>query len=184
LIKRLFDFIFSLIILLFLSGFLLVFYILASLQSKSNGLYFQKRIGQYGKTFTIFKLKSMHDTSQKVTPFGTWMRKHKIDELPQFFNVLIGNMSIVGPRPDIEGYYDKLEGEDRKILELKPGITSEASLKYYNEEAILEQQENPLLYNDTVIFPDKVRMNLEYYYNRSFWDDLWIIWSTVFGYRF
>jgi lipopolysaccharide/colanic/teichoic acid biosynthesis glycosyltransferase len=112
------------------------------------------------------------------------MRKHKLDELPQFFNVLIGNMSIVGPRPDIEGYYDKLEGEDRKILELKPGITSEASLKYYNEEAILEQQENPLLYNDTVIFPDKVRMNLEYYYNRSFWDDLWIIWSTVFGYRF
>lgn len=162
----------------------MVFYILASLQSRSNGVYFQKRIGQYGKTFTIFKLKSMHDVSQKVTPFGTWMRKHKLDELPQFFNVLIGNMSIVGPRPDIEGYYDKLEGEDRKILELKPGITSEASLKYYNEEAILEQQENPLLYNDTVIFPDKVRMNLEYYYNRSFWDDLRIIWSTVFGYRF
>ena len=154
------------------------------ISTHSSGFFFQKRIGQYGKSFTIYKLQTIHPKTKKISIMGQFVRKYKLDELPQFFNVLIGNMSIVGPRPDIEGYYDKLEGEDRKILELKPGITSEASLKYYNEEAILEQQENPLLYNDTVIFPDKVRMNLEYYYNRSFWDDLRIIWSTVFGYRF
>ena len=102
-----------------------------------------------------------------------------MDELPQFINVLKGEMSIVGPRPDIEGYYDTLDGENRKILELKPGITSLASLKYYNEEEILEQQDNPLLYNDTVIFPDKVKMNLAYYYNQNLVLDLKIILKTI-----
>lgn len=89
-------------------------------------------------------------------------------------------MSIVGPRPDIEGYYDKLEGEARKILELKPGLTSVASIKYYNEEELLKKQENPREYNDTVIFPDKVKLNLDYYYNNTFLGDLKIIWKTVF----
>jgi lipopolysaccharide/colanic/teichoic acid biosynthesis glycosyltransferase len=89
-------------------------------------------------------------------------------------------MSIVGPRPDIEGYYDKLKGEELKILQLKPGITSEASIKYYNEEVILEQQNNPLLYNDTIIFPDKVKMNLEYYYNQNIILDIAIIIRTIF----
>ena len=157
----------------------MVFYILASIQSKSNGLYLQQRIGQFGNPFTIFKLKSMHDKSQKVTPFGAWMRKHKVDELPQFFNVLIGNMSIVGPRPDVAGYYDTLEGENRKILQLKPGITSEASLKYKEEDELLAQKENPKEYNDTVIFPDKVKMNLDYFYRQSFWLDVTIIWRTI-----
>ena len=89
-------------------------------------------------------------------------------------------MSFVGPRPDIPGYYDTLEGENRKILQLKPGLTSSASIKYANEDALLDQQENPLIYNDTVLFPDKVRMNLEYYYNHSFIGDLKIIWQTIF----
>jgi lipopolysaccharide/colanic/teichoic acid biosynthesis glycosyltransferase len=88
-------------------------------------------------------------------------------------------MSVVGPRPDIPGYYDKLEGEERKILELKPGLISKAALKYYNEEALLKQQTNPLKYNDEVIFPDKIRMNLEYYYKQSFWEDLRIIWMFI-----
>ena len=85
-------------------------------------------------------------------------------------------MSFVGPRPDIPGYYDKLEGENRKILELKPGLISKAALKYYNEETLFKEQTDPLKYNDEVIFPDKVRMNLEYYYNRSFAEDLRIMW--------
>lgn len=107
------------------------------------------------------------------------MRKSKIDELPQLFNVLVGNMSFVGPRPDIEGYYDKLEGEDRKVLELKPGITSDASIKYADEELILSTKENPILYNDSVLFPDKVKMNMEYYYNRSLITDIKIIFRTI-----
>jgi lipopolysaccharide/colanic/teichoic acid biosynthesis glycosyltransferase len=102
--------------------------------------------------------------------------------LPQLWNVLKGDMSFVGPRPDVAGYYDVLQGEAKKILELKPGITSEASLKYKNEEMLLVQQDNPLHYNDTVIFPDKVRLNLAYYYNRSFLGDITIILVTVFRY--
>lgn len=124
----------------------------------------------------------MHSNSEKITFFGSFFRKYKIDELPQFFNVLIGNMSIVGPRPDIEGYYDKLVGEDRKILELKPGITSLASIKYRNEDEILEKQDYPLEYNDTIIFPDKVKMNLEYYNHQSFLVDIKIIVQTIKSY--
>jgi len=145
-------------------------------------MFFQKRIGQFGKPFMIYKLKTMHSNSEKITFFGSFFRKYKIDELPQFFNVLIGNMSIVGPRPDIEGYYDKLVGEDRKILELKPGITSLASIKYRNEDEILEKQDYPLEYNDIIIFPDKVKMNLEYYNHQSFLVDIKIIVQTIKSY--
>lgn len=114
-----------------------------------------------------------------ISAFGRFLRKSKIDELPQLYNVLIGEMSFVGPRPDIPGYYDTLTGEARKVLELKPGLTSEASLKYFDEETLLAKQQDPLLYNDTTLFPDKVRMNLKYYYKRSFLGDLRIIWKTV-----
>ena len=99
--------------------------------------------------------------------------------MPQLFNVLKGDMSLVGPRPDVPGYYDLLEGENRKILELKPGLTSLASIKYAKEELLLKQQESPLLYNNTVLFPDKVRLNLAYYKNRSFSGDLLLILKTV-----
>lgn len=148
--------------------------------TKSFGVFLQKRIGQFGKPFTIFKIKTMDDGTKKASAFGIFLRKSKLDELPQLFNILIGQMSFVGPRPDIEGYYDNLQGEARKILELKPGLTSEASIKYANEEEILNQKENPLEYNDTIIFPDKVKMNLEYYYKQSFLVDLQIIVKTVF----
>lgn len=127
----------------------------------------------------IIKLKTMRTNSSEITFFGRFFRKYKIDELPQFFNVLIGNMSIVGPRPDIQGYYDTLQGEERKILNLKPGITSLASIKYNNEDKILATKENPLQYNDEVLFPDKVKMNLEYYYQQSFILDLKIILKTI-----
>jgi lipopolysaccharide/colanic/teichoic acid biosynthesis glycosyltransferase len=148
--------------------------------TNSDGLFFQKRVGQYGKLFTIYKLKTMHHKTGNISAVGSFFRKYKLDELPQFLNVLKGEMSIVGPRPDIEGYYDKLEGEDRKILELKPGITSEASIKYYNEEELLEKRQDALQYNDTVIFPDKVRMNLAYYYRQSLILDIQIIFKTIF----
>lgn len=115
----------------------------------------------------------------RISKIGEFLRSYKLDELPQFFNVLKGDMSVVGPRPDLQGYYDLLEGENREILQLKPGLTSPAALKYSNEKQLLEKQKFPLLYNDNNIFPDKVRMNLDYNYQRSFWGDLIIILETV-----
>lgn len=176
-LKRLFDIFFSGLALLCIGWLILVCWFLAVLDTKENGFFLQKRVGQYGKLFTIIKLRTIKNG--QVTPMGAFFRKTKIDELPQFVNVLVGDMSVVGPRPDMVGYYDVLEGENRKILKLKPGLTSEASLKYFNEEYLLAQQQNPLEYNDTMIFPDKVKMNLDYYYNRSFIGDLQIILATV-----
>lgn len=122
----------------------------------------------------------MNDRLQTVTWFGRFLRKSKLDELPQLFNILKGDMSVVGPRPDIPGYYDLLEGENRKILELKPGLTSEASIKYRNEEELLQNAINSKRYNDDIIFPDKVKMNLNYYYKHNLLIDLKIILKTVF----
>jgi len=178
--KRLFDLVFSLLGLFVLSPLILVMAILAAIDTRSNGFFLQKRVGQYGKLFKIVKLRTIDAKTQSISRFGRFLRKSKIDELPQLYNVLIGEMSFVGPRPDIPGYYDNLTGDARKILELKPGLTSEASLKYYDEDSLLAQQEDPLRYNDTILFPDKVRMNLQYYYNRSFLGDLKIICKTIF----
>lgn len=180
--KRLFDLFLSFVLIILLSPILVISFFLASIDTSSNGIFTQKRVGQYGKLFTIYKLKTIHPKTQKISSVGKFLRKSKIDEFPQLFNVLIGDMSFVGFRPDIEGYYDKLEGENRKILEMKPGITSEASIKYSNEETILASKENPLEYNDTVIFPDKVKMNLEYYYNRNFISDITIIIRTIISF--
>lgn len=179
-VKRVFDIVISITALMIFSPILLISCFILIIDTQSNGLFLQKRVGQYGKLFTIYKLQTIHPKTKKISKIGQFFRKYKLDELPQFLNVLKGDMSIVGPRPDIEGYYDKLKGEERKILQLKPGITSEASIKYYNEEVILEQQNNPLLYNDTIIFPDKVKMNLEYYYNQNIILDIAIIIRTIF----
>lgn len=179
-VKRVFDIVISITALMIFSPILLISCFILIKDTQSNGLFLQKRVGQYGKLFTIYKLQTIHPKTKKISKIGQFFRKYKLDELPQFLNVLKGDMSIVGPRPDIEGYYDKLNGEDRKVLQLKPGITSEASIKYYNEEVILEQQNNPLLYNDTIIFPDKVKMNLEYYYNQNIILDIAIIIRTIF----
>lgn len=177
--KRIFDIAFSFILIVFFGWILLLGFVFASLDTRSNGFFLQKRVGQYGKLFTIYKLKTIHPKTREITAIGGFLRRSKIDELPQLWNVMIGEMSFVGPRPDIPGYYDKLQGEERKILELKPGITSLASIKYKREEEILSKQENPLEYNDTVLFPDKVKMNLDYYYKRSFFGDLKIIAKTI-----
>jgi len=177
--KRFFDLILA-IFSLFAFGGLIVFCILfASLDTSSNGVFSQKRVGQNGRLFTMYKLKTIHPITRKISQIGKFLRDTKIDEFPQLFNVLKGDMSFVGPRPDIAGYYDLLEGENRKILELKPGITSLASLKYADEERILKTKDNPMEYNDKIIFPDKVRMNLDYYYRRNFYLDIKIIYLTV-----
>jgi len=152
--------------------------ILASLDTGFPGIFRQQRIGRFGKIFVIYKFRTYHIKTHTKSSIGKWMRKTKLDELPQLFNILKGDMSLVGPRPDIPGYYDKLKNEDKLILNLKPGLTSEAGIKYRNEEGILNQQKDPLQYNDKVIFPDKVKMNLAYYHRLSFKNDMYILLKT------
>lgn len=124
----------------------------------------------------------MLDGNKSISKWGSFLRKSKLDELPQLFNIFLGHMSFVGPRPDIAGYYNSLQGKERMILKLRPGLTSEASLKYFDEESLLQQQENPQEYNDSVIFPDKVKLNLHYYYNHTLLGDIKIIYKTLFRY--
>jgi lipopolysaccharide/colanic/teichoic acid biosynthesis glycosyltransferase len=181
--KRFFDTVFSLFTLLLFFWVLLISWLLAVIDTHTNGIFTQERIGRHGVPFKIYKLRTIRTESQSdkkyISRIGQFLRRFKLDELPQFFTVLKGEMSIVGPRPDLPGYYDLLTGENRKILELKPGLTSLASIKYNKEEFLLQKQESPLVYNDSIIFPDKVRLNLAYYYHRSFWGDLVVIWNTV-----
>lgn len=181
-LKRTFDFIVSFFALVICFPLLVIVWLMATIDTRSNGLFLQERIGQYGVPFLIFKIKTVHPGTRKISWFGAFLRKSKIDELPQLLNIVLGQMSLVGPRPDIPGYYDLLEGESRKILTLKPGLTSEASLKYANEESLLLAQADPLHYNDTVIFPDKVALNLRYYYEQNFWLDLTLLLRTVFNF--
>lgn len=190
--KWLFDRIMSLVGLIILSPVLLVVAILIRVKMPGGPVLFkQKRVGKEGKLFRMVKFRSMsvaHGGSSvsvagesRITPLGAKLRKYKLDELPELWNVLIGDMSFVGPRPDVPGYADKLVGEDRVILKLRPGITGPASLKYRDEETLLATVEDPIRYNDEVIFPDKVRINKEYYYNWSFWQDIRYIVRTVCG---
>lgn len=178
-IKRFFDVFFSLLGLLLLGGILLICILIASIDTKSFGLFIQSRIGQHGLPFKIFKIKTFSDLSNGVTNFGRILRASKLDELPQLVNVLMGTMSFVGPRPDIAGYADGLQGEDRIVLTVKPGITGLASLKYCREEELLKQQKEPLVYNDEVIWPDKVRINKWYVANRTLAMDVMILFFTV-----
>jgi len=182
-IKRLFDITVSFTALIFLGWLIVVLCIAASISTVQNGLFMQKRIGRYGRPFRIFKIRSMKNTAsgKQVTAFGRFLRKYKFDELPQLLNVLFGTMSFVGPRPDLPGYYDKLTGTDRDVLTLRPGITGPASIKYANEEAILASVANPDVYNDTVIFPDKVRINKNYLRHQSLFLDIKIMFYTVLG---
>lgn len=191
-LKRIFDFLTALIGLLVLAPFLIIIAVLIKIKMPGGPVIFkQQRVGQYGKLFTMYKFRSMtvaHGGSSisikgesRITPFGAKIRKYKIDELPELWNVLKGEMSLVGPRPDVPGYADKLEGSDRRMLFLKPGITGPASLKYKNEEQLLMEQENPHKYNDEVIFPDKVKINIEYLENWTFLKDIKIICKTFFA---
>jgi len=189
--KRLFDFITSLIGLMVLFPIFIIVSLLVKISSGGPVFFVQKRIGKNGKIFQMIKFRSMiviqnfNSTISvkgdvRITKIGAFLRKFKLDELPELWNVLKGDMSLVGPRPDVCGYADDLIGEDRKILELRPGITGIASLKYYDEEDVLATQDNPLKFNDEVIYPDKVKLNLDYYYNNNLWIDIKIIFATIF----
>lgn len=188
--KWLFDRVFSLIGLILLSPLFVVVAILIRVKMPDGPILFKQiRVGRYGKPFTLYKFRSMvvdHTGSNvsvageaRITPLGAKLRKYKLDELPQLWNVFIGDMSFVGPRPDVPGYADKLEGEESIILKLRPGITGPASLKYKNEEELLASVADPEKYNDEVIFPDKVKINMQYYYHWSFLGDIKYIAKTI-----
>lgn len=170
-------------------------------------LFVQKRIGKDGNLFNCHKFRTMtvnHNGStvsvagdSRITPFGATLRHYKLDELPGLWDVLFGNMSFVGPRPDVPGYADKLQGDDRDVLKLRPGITGPATLKYRLEDEMISEyvakkqaegdtrpmQEIATEYNDNVIYPDKVRLNCYYYRHYSFWKDIEMIFATVLGFK-
>ena len=191
-VKYLFDRIVSLLGLLFLWPVMLVIALLVKVRMPGGpAIFSQQRVGKDGRLFTMYKFRTMTNTpggssvsvmgDARVTPLGAKLRHYKLDELPQLWNVLRGDMSFVGPRPDVPGYADQLEGEDREMLQLRPGITGPASLKYRDEEELLASVPDPQRYNDEVIFPDKVRINRYYLHHYSFWTDLRIIVATVTG---
>lgn len=168
---------------------LLVIAILIKIDSKGPAFFLQKRIGKNGKPFRIVKFRTMYDQAEgdsittaddpRVTRMGHWLRHSKVDCLTELVNVFIGQMSFVGPRPDVPGYADQLQGDDRRILGLRPGITGPASIKYRNEEELLAQQADPKTYNDTIIWPDKVKINLNYLDNWNFFEDIKLIFKTI-----
>ncbi len=208
LFKRLFDIVAAFCGLLFLWPVILITAILVKIKMPGGPAFFcQKRVGKGGKLFICHKFRSMvmkHNGSSvsvagdsRITPFGAKLRHYKIDELPELWDVLIGNMSFVGPRPDMPGYADKLEGDDRVVLKLRPGITGPATLKYRLEDEMISEyviqrqaegdtrsaQDIAVEYNDTVIYPDKVRLNKYYYEHYSFLKDIEMIFATVLGYK-
>lgn len=205
-LKWIFDRVVALIGLLFLWPVLLVVAIMVKVKMPGGPAFFvQKRVGKEGKLFDCHKFRTMtvkHNGStvsvagdSRITPFGATLRHWKLDELPGLWDVLIGNMSFVGPRPDVPGYADKLTGDDRDVLKLRPGITGPATLKYRLEDEMISEyvaqkqkngdarpmQEIAVEYNDTVIYPDKVRLNCYYYRHYSFIKDIQMIFCTVLG---
>ncbi len=205
-LKFLFDRIVSFIGLLFLWPVLLIVSILVKIKMPGGPAFFvQKRVGKGGKLFKCHKFRTMtmkHSGSSvsvagdsRITPLGAKLRHYKLDELPGLWDVLIGNMSFVGPRPDVPGYADQLQGDDRDVLKLRPGITGPATLKYRLEDEMIAEyvaqrqkegdtrdaQDIAVAYNDTVIYPDKVRLNCYYYRNYSFIKDIQMIFCTVLG---
>jgi lipopolysaccharide/colanic/teichoic acid biosynthesis glycosyltransferase len=188
--KRLFDMTVAFLALLFLALPLGLIALIIWLTSGMPIFFLQKRVGRYGKIFYIKKFRTMVVRSAedsvitvagdtRVTPVGVYLRRWKLDELPQFWNVLVGEMSLVGPRPDVPGYADMLQGNESRLLCLRPGITGPATLIYKNEDEIMAQVCDPLEYKNKVIFPDKVRINLEYLKTYSFSQDLYYLWLTA-----
>ena len=205
-LKWLFDRIVSFVVLLLLWPVLFIVALLVKVKMPGGPAFFvQNRVGKGGKLFKCHKFRTMtvkHNGStvsvagdSRITPLGAKLRHYKLDELPGLWDVFIGNMSFVGPRPDVPGYADKLEGDDRDVLKLRPGITGPATLKYRLEDEMIseyvaqkqkegdtrEMQEIAVEYNDTVIYPDKVRINCYYYRNYSFIKDIQMIFCTVLG---
>ncbi len=188
-LKRLFDILLALAGLVFFWPLILGCWCIAALETGCNGFFIQARIGRHGKTIRVVKIRTMHPVrdpdaistfhAASITRSGRLFRRCKLDELPQLFNVLKGDMSFVGPRPDVPGYADRLRGADRVILRMRPGITGPASIKYRDEEETLSRVADPVAYNDRVIWPDKVRINREYYLHYAFWKDIVYLIRTV-----
>jgi len=206
-LKFVLDRIVSLIGIIILIWLFIILFILIKIRMPGPAFFIQYRVGKNGKLFCMFKFRTMQVNnvgpsisvagSNNITPLGAKLRKYKFDELPELLNVLIGNMSLVGPRPDVPGYADCLLGQDREVLQLRPGITGPASLKYRNEEELINEfvrkeklkgdprldQEIAIWYNDNVIYPDKVRLNRYYLHNYSIIKDIQMVFCTVFGKR-
>ena len=189
-VKWIFDRAISFLLLLVLLPVLLIVAISILVANGAPVLYIQERIGQNAKSFKLIKFRTMRGEEaspiaaselNRITRIGRWLRRTKIDELPELLNIFVGDMSFVGPRPDVAGYADKLENDDRRMLEMKPGLTGVASLKYRNEEDLLAAQPNPQEYNDKVIWPDKVRLNLLYMERQSLWLDVKVLICTALG---
>ena len=184
--KRVFDLMLALVLFPLFVIPLIVLVLIATMDTKQYGVFSQLRVGQHGTLFKIYKLRTLKQEqhllghlNKSATRIGQFYRHTKLDELPQLYNVLIGNMSFVGPRPDVQGFADELIGEDRMILKLKPGITGPATMKYRNEETILAQQKDPEHYNRTIIWVDKVEINKKYVQNWSFSLDLNFITKSI-----
>ncbi len=188
-VKYFFDRIFALLAIILLIPVFLIISIVMRVRTGNPLIFKQKRTGKDGRLFTIFKFRTMYEnidtntvsTSKdyRITPEGAFLRRWKLDELPELFNVLRGDMSFVGPRPDMPGYAESLSEEGRKILSLRPGITGPATLKYIDEEEILANVPDPVKYNDEVIFPDKVKVNLKYLERYSLLEDIKLIYYTL-----
>jgi lipopolysaccharide/colanic/teichoic acid biosynthesis glycosyltransferase len=191
-LKRGFDLTFSALGLV-LTGWLIgLAYILASIDTGKSGFFIQERVGREGRRFNVIKIRTMRDAVEistnvttardpRITRLGRFFRRTKIDELPQLINVLLGQMSFVGPRPDVPGFADQLTGADRLILTVRPGITGPATLRFRDEEKLLARQPDPEAYNREVIYPEKVRLNREYVEHYSFARDLQYIIQTILG---
>lgn len=188
--KRAIDIVAALVGLILLSWLLLVAWLVAAIDTRSSGLFLQERVGRHGKRFRVVKLRTMRPVvgiattattrnDPRITTAGAWLRTLKLDELPQLWNVLVGEMSLVGPRPDVPGFSDQLQGEARRILEVRPGITGPASLAFRNEEDILAGAECPEQFNREVIWPAKVAINLRYVNERTLLGDLLCILATI-----
>lgn len=191
-IKRILDLALSTTGLLIVSPLLLIGIVFARISTRKNGLYCSTRIGQNGIPFTMWKIRTMKNlptinttvttsSDPRITKFGQFLRRTKLDELPQLWNVLKGDMSLVGPRPDVSGFADKLTGKDRIILSIRPGITGLATLTFRNEEKLLANQKNPESYNREVVWPEKVRLNKLYIKKYSLQLDFEILVKTLFG---
>ena len=189
-LKRTFDITASSIGLLITSWIIAVTWIAATIDTRRNGFFIQTRIGRYGRPFPAIKIRTMRDIpgistvittmdDPRITALGKFLRKSKLDELPQLFNVLVGHMSFVGPRPDVPTFADQLEGDDRIILTLRPGITGPATLRFRDEERLLASQPDPERFNLDVVFPEKTRLNRVYVENYRFIDDLRYILQTI-----
>ncbi len=189
-LKRAFDVALSLVLLVPAIPMVIVAATMAARDTGASGIFTQTRVGQHGRPFTLYKIRTMRAVEgtvvtaandARITALGAKFRRWKVDELPQLWNVLKGDMSFVGPRPDVPGFADRLKGDERLLLEMRPGITGPATLKYRDEEQMLVGRGDPERYNAEVIWPDKVAINIEYYRHWSFFHDVSLVARTIAG---